>query len=464
MDAPRRPADEEGEDVTMEVTAAERPEEDAELRLILVGRSGGGKSATGNTILGRREFESVLSAKTITLKCQRGQGIWKGRKVSVIDMPAIFDPEDNTEFVRHEIRACVELSQPGPHALILVTQLGRFTVEDVTAAKRVWQIFGAESAKRMIVLFTCLEDLGGDPLQEYVQKSNSEALRELIWQCGDRFCGFSNKAAVAVRERQVSELMEMVQRVVSENRGRHYVIQLREVPKKPPDSACANRPEMAGSIRGPERRIVLVGRTGSGKSATGNTILGSQVFGMSPMSDTKRCRKEEVLWNGRRIVVVDTPGFLDTGRPEPKNADEVSNCVKLCSPGPHVILWVMRPDRFSQEEKDAARIIKEIFSEKGRNYMIVLFTQKDKLEGRSLENFTYFQEQKKYLAECGNRYLAFNNTAEGEEREAQVAELMKMIDQLVYENGDALYYTEDMLKKDIENFRIIRASSFCPIF
>ncbi|KAL7977864.1 hypothetical protein Chor_010816, partial [Crotalus horridus] len=431
-------------------------EEDDELRLILVGRSGGGKSATGNTILGRREFESVLSAKTITLKCQRGQRIWNGKKVSVIDTPALSGPEDYTEFVQREIKACVELSQPGPHALILVTQLGRFTAKDVTAAKRVWQIFGDESARHTIVLFTCLEDLGGDPLQEYVQKSTNEALRELISQCGDRFCGFNNKAVGAVRETQVSELMEMVQRVVSENRGRHYVIPLCEVPKVPepacrraesngrvkvgkggalsghlksPDSACANRPEMAGSIRGPERRIVLVGKTGSGKSATGNTILGKKVFGMSPMSDTKRCQKEEMLWNGRRIVVVDTPGFLDTGHPKPENAAEVSKCVKLCSPGPHVILWVMRPDCFSQEENDAARMIKEIFSEEGRNYMIVLFTQKDKLEGRSLEKFTSFQDQKKYLAECENRYLAFNNTAEGEEREAQVAELMKMIDQ-----------------------------------
>ncbi|KAK9395905.1 GTPase IMAP family member 4-like [Crotalus adamanteus] len=50
------------------------------------------------------------------------------------------------------------------------------------------------------------------------------------------------------------------------------------------------------------------------------------------------------------------------------------------------------------------------------------------------------------VAQCGHRCLAFNNKAKGEEREAQVAELMRMIDQLVYKNGDATCYTEDMLR------------------
>ncbi|KAG8147267.1 hypothetical protein E2320_000035 [Naja naja] len=212
---------------------------------------------------------------------------------------------------------------------------------------------------------------------------------------------------------------------------------------------CATCLEMAGSLQGPEWRIVLVGNTGSGISVMGNTILGSKVFksGWALWSVTEACQKEEAQLKGRKVVVVDTPGFFHTRRPQKDAAAEVSKCMKFCSLGPHVILHVMHPFRCSQKEMKMAQQIKEIFGLKAKDYTIILFTQKDDRKVESLEKLISSRDKilKEYIAECGNRCLAFNNKAKGAEREAQVAELMTMIDDLVETNSYAPCYTEDMM-------------------
>lgn len=53
-----------------------------ELRLVLLGRSGSGKSAAGNAILGREEFESYPESLTaITRECEKKRAAVKGRRV-----------------------------------------------------------------------------------------------------------------------------------------------------------------------------------------------------------------------------------------------------------------------------------------------------------------------------------------------------------------------------------------------
>ena len=127
---------------------------DSQLRLVLVGRKGAGKSKTRNSILREKVFLSTFSAVSITKRCEKGSSTWKGREVVIVDTPGFFDMEVPDAETLKDITRCMVLTSLGPHALLLVIPLGHYMPEGQKATEKILTMFGGRPREGMIALFT----------------------------------------------------------------------------------------------------------------------------------------------------------------------------------------------------------------------------------------------------------------------------------------------------------------------
>ncbi|XP_044038529.1 GTPase IMAP family member 8-like [Siniperca chuatsi] len=378
-----------------------------ELRIVLVGKTGVGKTTIMNALLGK-PYSPEASASSQTKKCQIVNNVEVGgQKLLVIDTPGVHNTEMTKEVLKEEIVKCITYAVAAdPHVFLYVLKLGALSTEDYTTREIIQKMFGEESKNYTLAVFN---SDGPDTIPD------EEIQETFISEFHGGYYFFNKKNPASD---QVSGLLEKINKMVEKNEG-----SITPCPDSPTE---------------PELRIVLVGKTGVGKTTIMNALLGKPYSPeASASSQTKKCQiVNNVEVGGQKLLVIDTPGVHNTEMTKEVLKEEIVKCITYAvAADPHVFLYVLKLGALSTEDYTTREIIQKMFGKESKNYTLAVFNS----DGPDTIPDEEIQET--FISEFHGGYYFFNKKNPASD---QVSGLLEKINKMV-EKNEGKYYTSEML-------------------
>ncbi|KAL0198692.1 hypothetical protein M9458_007232, partial [Cirrhinus mrigala] len=150
-------------------------------------------------------------------------GIVKDRHITVINTLHLLNLNLSDHEITQTVRECMNQSDPGPHAFIIILQYNDFTEEDLRRVKQVLKEFSEDAIKRTIVITTDKEtyvsmfrSVISHPEQLIVGSALVPTIHQLIKECGGGHLQLDERKT----ELQL-DIFKRAEKILKENKGEY---------------------------------------------------------------------------------------------------------------------------------------------------------------------------------------------------------------------------------------------------